>query len=76
MIFLFKIRVWEDEELQDRQGFACGKSYSDMVKNLEDYYGATLEEISWLTQVGNDKVYELSNEGMDEFLKIKDNFIW
>ena len=72
---LFKISFWEDNELVEKMGIVMGNTLSDAVKNLEDYFG-NIEEISYLSLIGNSMVYELDDSNYEFFSNIKDNFIW
>ena len=72
---LFKVSFWEDDELVDKMGIVMGNTLSDAVKNLEDYFG-NIEEISYLSLIGNSMVYELDDSNYEFFSNIKDNFIW
>ena len=72
---LFKVSFWEDDELVDKMGIVMGNTLSDAVKNLENYFGV-IEEISYLSLIGNSMVYELDDSNYEFFSNIKDNFIW
>ena len=72
---LFKINFWEDNKLVDKMGIVMGNTLSDAVKNLEDYFG-DIEEISYLSLIGNSMVYELDDSNYEFFSNIKDKFIW
>ena len=72
---LFKISFWEDDELVDKMGIVMGNTLSDAVKNLEHYFG-DIEEISYLSLIGDSMVYELDDSNYEFFSNIKDNFIW
>ena len=72
---LFKISFWEDNELVDKMGIVMGNTLSDAVKNLEDYFG-DIEEIFYLSLIGDSMVYELDDSNYEFFSNIKDNFIW
>ena len=72
---LFKVSFWEDDELVDKMGIVMGNTLNDAVKNLEDYFG-NIEEISYLSLIGNSMVYELDDSNYEFFSNIKDNFIW
>ena len=72
---LFKISFWEDNELVDKMGIVMGNTLSDAVKNLENYFG-NIEEISYLSLIGNSMVYELDDSNYEFFSNIKDKFIW
>lgn len=72
---LFKISFWEDNKLIDKMGIVMGNILSDAVKNLEDYFG-DIEEISYLSLIGDSMVYELDDSNYEFFSNIKDNFIW
>ena len=72
---LFKISFWEDNELVDKMGIVMGNTLSDAVNNLENYFG-NIEEISYLSLIGNSMVYELDDSNYEFFSNIKDNFIW
>ena len=72
---LFKVSFWEDDELVDKMGIVMGNTLSDAVKNLEDYFG-NIEEISYLSLIGNSMVYELDDSNYEFFSNITDNFIW
>lgn len=72
---LFEIIVWEDNEPVDKMGIVMGDTLSDAVENLENYF-ESVEEISYLSPVGNSMVYELDIPSYIHFSEIKDNFIW
>ena len=72
---LFKISFWEDNKLVDKMGIVMGNTLNDAVKNLEDYFG-DIEEISYLSLIGDSMVYELDDSNYEFFSNIKDNFIW
>lgn len=72
---LFKIVVWEDGECVDKMGIVMGDTLGDAAKNLENYF-ESIEEISYLSLIGESKVYELDGPGYELFSDIKDNFIW
>ena len=72
---LFKISFWEDNKLVDKMGIVMGNTLSDAVKNLEVYFG-DIEEIFYLSPVGDSMAYELDDFNYEFFSNIKDNFIW
>ena len=72
---LFKISFCEDNELVEKMGIVMGNTLSDAVKNLEDYF-ENIEEISYLSLIGNSMVYELDDSNYEFFSNIKDNFVW
>lgn len=72
---LFKISFWEDNELVNKMGIVMGNTLSDAVKNLEVYFG-DIEEISYLSPIGDSMAYELDDPNYEFFSNIKDNFIW
>ena len=72
---LFKISFWEDNELVEKMGIVMGNTLSDAVKNLEDYF-ENIEEISYLSLIGDSMVYELDDSNYEFFSNIKDKFIW
>ena len=72
---LFKITVWEDNELADKMGIVMGDTLSDAAENLENYF-ESIEEISYLSPVGDSMVYELDIPSYIHFSEIKDNFVW
>ena len=71
----FKIKVWEDNELADKIGIVMGDTFSDAAENLENYF-ESIEEIFYLSPIGNTMVYELDIPSYIHFSEIKDNFIW
>lgn len=72
---LFKITVWEDNELGDKMGIVMGDTLGDAMKNLENHF-ESIEEISYLSPIGDSMVYELDGPTYDYFSEIKDNFAW
>ena len=48
-------------------GIVMGNTLSDAVKNLEDYFG-DIEEISYLSLIGDSMVYELDDSNYEFFL--------
>lgn len=72
---LFGIVVWEDNERVSKMGIVMGDTLSDAAKNLENNF-ESIEEILYLSLIGESKVYELDGPGYKLFSDIKDNFIW
>lgn len=72
---LFKIIVWESSEPVNKMGIVMGDTLGDAAKNLEDYF-ESIEEISYLSPVGDSMVYELNDSSYELFSEIKDDFIW
>ena len=72
---LFNIVVWEDNEPIDKMGIVMGDTLGDAAKNLEDNF-ESIEEISYLSPIGDSMVYELDGPTYDYFSEIKDNFVW
>lgn len=72
---LFEIIVWEDNEPLSKMGIVMGDTLGDAAKNLEDNF-ESIEEISYLSPIGDSMVYELDAPAYDFFTEIKDNFVW
>lgn len=72
---LFKITVWEDNELADKMGIVMGDTLGDAAKNLENNFEG-IEEIFYLSPIGDSMVYELDGLTYEFFSDIKHNFIW
>lgn len=72
---LFKITVWEDNELGDKMGIVMGDTLGDAMKNLENHF-ESIEEIFYLSPIGNSMAYELDGLTYNFFSEIKHNFIW
>lgn len=72
---LFKITVWEDNKLADKMGIVIGDGFGEAAKNLEEHFDC-IEEITYLSPIGNTMVYELDIPSYIHFSEIKDNFIW
>lgn len=64
---LFKISFWEDNELVNKMDIVMGNTLSDAVKNLEVYFG-DIEEISYLSPIGDSMAYELDDSNYEFFL--------
>lgn len=72
---LFRIIIWEDNEPVDKIGIVMGDGFGEAAKNLEEHFDC-IEEITYLSPIGNTMVYELDEPGYEHFSYIKDNFIW
>lgn len=72
---LFGIVVWEDNERVSKMGIVMGDTLSDAAKNLENNF-ESIEEILYLSPIGDSMVYELDGPSYKHFSNIKDNFIW
>lgn len=72
---LFKITVWEDNKLADKMGIVIGDGFGEAAKNLEEHFDC-IEEITYLSPIGNTMVYELDIPSYIHFSEIKDNFCW
>ena len=72
---LFKITVWEDNKLADKMGIVIGDGFGEAAKNLEEHFDC-IEEITYLSPIGNTMVYELDIPSYIHFSEIKDNFVW
>lgn len=72
---LFRIIIWEDNEPVDKMGIVMGNGYGEAAKNLEEHF-EYIEEISYLSPIGDANVYELNESSYEVFSDIKDNFIW
>lgn len=72
---LFKITVWEDNELAGKMGIVMGNTLADAMENLENHF-ESIEEIFYLSPIGDSMVYELDNLTYEFFTDIKHNFAW
>lgn len=72
---LFEIIIWEDNEPVNKKGIVMGNTLSEAVENLENHF-ESIEELSYLSPVGDWMVYELDDPSYKFFTEIKDNFVW
>ena len=76
MIFnLYKVKVWEDDELIEKIGVVLGNNFSEAAEGLEGYYDF-IEEINYISPVGDSLVWELDEAGFEIFEKLKSEAIW
>ena len=72
-MFEFVVRYWNDVDSKEDVGFGVvsGTSYTEAVKNLEEYYGETLISIFIYGTGDDEQVYEFQihdKEGIFENL--------
>ena len=72
---LFEIIVWEDNEPVNKKGIVMGNTLSEAVENLENHF-ESIEELSYLSPIGDWMAYELDDFSYKFFTEIKDNFCW
>ena len=66
----------EDDKLTQIQGIVIGADFIEAVQHLMETYGKDMESIKLLVPVGDGDCYELSDEGMKEIDKVRENWIW
>lgn len=77
-MFQYKVTVYNgiDDKDVEVMGICIGENFVQAMENLLEHYGDDLLEVGLLVPVGNDKCYELSEEGMLAIDEVRMNFIW
>ena len=76
-MFQYIIEMYNiDEKLTQIQGIVIGADFIEAVQHLMETYGKDMDSIKLLVPVGDGDCYELSDEGMKEIDKVRENWIW
>lgn len=76
-MFQYIIEMYNiEEKLVQVKGIVIGADFIEAVQHLMETYDKDMESIKLLVPVGDGDCYELSDEGMKEIDKVRENWIW
>lgn len=72
---LYKLKVWEDNELIEKIGIVIGENFADAAEALEQYYDY-IEEINYISPISDSLVWEIDESAYRLFERLKEEGIW
>lgn len=73
-LFLYRISEYDEDNGKEFCGVVVAEDFKGAVETLDEYY--ELDEIRFLAQIGNGKVYEMPERGFEMMEKIREEYIW
>lgn len=76
-MFQYIIKMYDlNEEITQIKGIVIGTDFVDAVEHLVATYDKDLESIELLIPIGDGICYELSDDGMKEMDRVREDWIW